>query len=413
LTRYDTDAIFQRENILAERFFSAEAEKTIVAWQHDILSRAKSNPALIKKTGLRYIFYKPEREVSAFRSIKLYKSMKNLIVFAMLAVALTIFNGCQKEELTDRQLTEDEVQPQDVVQPDVYVEDNFLVFANFHTLDSLKKELNSYRFDELKSFEEKMGFKSAFSYRKELLDRADKLSASEIENYLDEVCKLNYFDKDNKEFKYPFYNEGYAKILNTEGKVKIGKTFYKFENDFEILTPDLTGVEIDNIPKNLERKIQLDASLPILKSGEELESTLLRNDRLRCSLKLIREEFVVEDWIIVDGQIVWGVVGHKWEVYYRFYSYKQFTFYKSDRPTYFNWKTKQAQIGNNDDFWYLNYYNANPYTERSTVERALIHFVIYDSGLIQSQYSSNVSAVHVSDFWSDYMSYIHGTLIYP
>jgi len=337
---------------------------------------------------------------------------KNFGLFVVMAAIIATIGGCQKEELTDRRLT-DEAQPQEVVKPDVYLEDNYLVFADFHTLDSLKKELNSYQFDELKTFEEKMGFKSAFSYRKELLNKADKLPESEIENYLDEVCKLNYFDKHKKEFKYPFYNESYAKILNPEGKVKIGNTYYKFENDFEIVTPNLTGIEIENIPENLEHKIQLDASLPALKSGEELESTLLRNDRLRCSLKLIREEYVVYDWIIVNGQMVWGVAGHKWEVYYRFYSYKQYTFYKSDRPTYFNWKTKQAQIGGNDDFWYLNYYNANPYTERSTQEAALIHFQIYDSELIQSQYPVNVSAVQVSDFWSDYMSYMHGTLIYP
>jgi hypothetical protein len=51
------------------------------------------------RTGLQYLFYKPEREVSASHSIKLYKSMKNLILIAMTAVALTIFNGCQKVEL--------------------------------------------------------------------------------------------------------------------------------------------------------------------------------------------------------------------------------------------------------------------------------------------------------------------------
>ncbi|MGC9355913.1 MAG: hypothetical protein ACP5D9_18855, partial [Mariniphaga sp.] len=40
-------AQFFRENVLGERIFLAEAEKTIVAWQHNIVSGAKSNPALL------------------------------------------------------------------------------------------------------------------------------------------------------------------------------------------------------------------------------------------------------------------------------------------------------------------------------------------------------------------------------
>jgi len=40
--------------------------------KNKINSRAKSNP--FKRTGLQVLFYKPEWEVSAFRSIKLYKN---------------------------------------------------------------------------------------------------------------------------------------------------------------------------------------------------------------------------------------------------------------------------------------------------------------------------------------------------
>jgi hypothetical protein len=66
LTRYDTDTISREREFFRRDFFSAEAEKTIVAWQHDILSRAKSNPALCTNWSadqVASLFYKREREV--------------------------------------------------------------------------------------------------------------------------------------------------------------------------------------------------------------------------------------------------------------------------------------------------------------------------------------------------------------
>ena len=47
--------------------------------------------------------------------------IKKIGFFVVMAAIIAAFGGCQKEELTVRQLT-DEVQPQEVVQPDVYVE---------------------------------------------------------------------------------------------------------------------------------------------------------------------------------------------------------------------------------------------------------------------------------------------------
>lgn len=327
---------------------------------------------------------------------------------------IAAFGGCHKEELNNRQLTDDEAQPQVVVQPDMYVEDDYLVFKDFETLDSIKKELNTFSTNALQDFEAKQGFKSAFSYRQELLSKVEELSESQVLNYLNEISKQGYFDQTNQEFIYPFHNESYARILNPNGKLKIGKTFYRFEGTIQIIAPDLTGNEIMVDSKSLEQKIQLDTDFPQLKGGELLKETMLSDNRLRSLLQLKREQFNVYDWIIdpIDG-IVWGYVGVNWEVYYRFYSYKQFRLYKSDRPTYFNWKTKQARVGGNDGFWYLNYYNASPYLERSPSEKAIYYFVVYGSGLKQTYNIPNVSAINVSDFWSDYMSSFHGTLVYP
>ena len=284
-------------------------------------------------------------------------------------------------------------------------------FKNFEALDSLKKLLNNSPIETLAKFESEFKFKSAYTIRKEFMLRADEMSETEISRYLDEVYNKGYFDKENQFFVYPFYNESYSKVLNEEGKVKIGKTIYQFEGTIETIVPDLQKTDFKGEIKPL--RFNIDGKLPTLKGGEVLKSTMLSDNRLRCLLELKREGFVVQDWIIYNGEIVWGIVGHKWQIYYRFHSYKRYTLYQSDRPTYFNWKTQYALAGGNDDFWYQYYNNSNPPTERSTHETALYYHVTYDSGLIQSMYPVAVYSYVVSDFWSDYMMNFHGTLYYP
>lgn len=56
----------------------------------------------------------------------------------MVAVALTIFNGCQKDEL----VLIDE-QPLAVVKPDVYVENGYLVLKDLNVVDRVMKTLNN------------------------------------------------------------------------------------------------------------------------------------------------------------------------------------------------------------------------------------------------------------------------------
>ena len=60
--------------------------------------------------------------------------MKKLVLLAMVATVLTIFNGCQKDELVS-QLADEQLQA--AVKPDVYVEGDYLVFKDFEVLDSL------------------------------------------------------------------------------------------------------------------------------------------------------------------------------------------------------------------------------------------------------------------------------------
>jgi hypothetical protein len=51
--------------------------------------------------------------------------MKKLVLLAMVATVLTIFNGCQRDELVS-QLADEQLQS--AVKPDVYLENGYLAF---------------------------------------------------------------------------------------------------------------------------------------------------------------------------------------------------------------------------------------------------------------------------------------------
>jgi hypothetical protein len=309
----------------------------------------------------------------------------------------------------------------------MYVEGDYLVFKNFEVLDSLSKELNNKSDETIKSFESRIGFKSAYSYLKEIKTKAESLSVPEIPSFIEATVKKGYFNKESNDFVYPFINESYAAILNPEGKVQIGKTIYRFEGATQIITADLSGVENGKDIKNVEKRISLDTNIKQLKAGDiTLKEVLVgTSGSLRCKLEFKRDYIVLTDWIIVNGQLVEGTVGYTWRYYHRFYSYSQGKIFKSDRDTYFNWKTKQLQIGNDllsppnilpeIRYPYLNYYNANPYTERSTALKAVYTFVVYEGTTLTPAPGNppTVYNINISDFWSDYISTIHGDLTYP
>jgi len=86
--------------------------------------------------------------------------IKKIGFFAVMAAIIATIGGCQKEELTDRQLT-GEVQPQVVVQPDVYLENGYLTFKNIEAVDSIILLLNKMTTSEKETWENQLGFKSA------------------------------------------------------------------------------------------------------------------------------------------------------------------------------------------------------------------------------------------------------------
>lgn len=71
--------------------------------------------------------------------------MKKLVLCAIAVLALSIFYGCQEDELISQLADE---QPQAVVKPDVYVENGYLVFKSKDVYDSIRFIVEKYEPEE-------------------------------------------------------------------------------------------------------------------------------------------------------------------------------------------------------------------------------------------------------------------------
>jgi len=89
--------------------------------------------------------------------------MKKLLLFAMIIVALGIFNSCEKsDELIDQSIDEKLL---DATKPDVYSENGYLVVKSFEAADSLRLMLQNISLEEQSIWENEIGLKSAKMFR--------------------------------------------------------------------------------------------------------------------------------------------------------------------------------------------------------------------------------------------------------
>gem|GEM_PF-1280010 len=186
----------------------------------------------------------------------------------MALVALTVFNGCQKEELTDRQLTDEEVQPQEVVQPDVYVENGYLAFKNMEAVDSVIRMFNGMTPKEFELWENQIDFKSARSEFEALFEEYENLKS-----YSDFVAfkkrnkdKLLFNDNDENDcsIDYPYATKYFTPVLNNKGICKIGNTIMKFTKDNQIAILDGDVNKLRNLSAYMNDEMVI--TMPKLKS---------------------------------------------------------------------------------------------------------------------------------------------------
>lgn len=324
----------------------------------------------------------------------------------MVAMALTVFNGCRKDEPVPQVADE---QLQDAVKPDVYVEDDYLVFKDFEAFDSLTYLLNSSSIEFIKNFEKSLGFKSAFSYRQEIMEKLEKMTPTETSSFLKSLINEGYFDLQSQEFTYPFYNETRAVVMNPNGKFKIGKTYYKFEGYVQTVSPELNGVTVNDDLENFTKEINHNAFASQLKSATILFNNTTAGGQQRLTMRVLRENIAVYDWIIYKGEIVWGIIGYYWNVSLRFHSWRQRSLSKSDENIYFHYIKRHNVIGGNQiitnegstNLYYpfVNENPSNPFTETSPW-KAIYYLPLYETGLNPGINSPTIYNIDF-DCWSD------------
>lgn len=162
--------------------------------------------------------------------------MKKLIVLSIVALLLTIFNACQKDDLVNKS-SEDQLQ--ELTKPDVYSENGYLVFRSIEVVDSVIRMLSHMSDEEKYAWEELYNIKSARSEFEKIFKEYEKIESYDEflmfkREYVDKL-KFNESDPEDCSIDYPFSTDYFVPVLNSEGIIKIGKSIVKYTKESHIV----------------------------------------------------------------------------------------------------------------------------------------------------------------------------------
>lgn len=270
---------------------------------------------------------------------------------AAIAMVLTVFNACTKDEL--------KTSPDEGIaktgKADVYLENDYLVVKNFEAVDSLKKTLQNKSLEEQASWENQLGLKSAKMLRAQASEKlASYQSQSDAENYIKELIKVGYFSMNDSSMCYPFYNHSWDCVLNEKGVIKIGDVLYCFKKDAEVAILDGSAKTLNLYLSNGNN---LDNSKIKLFPFEKLKSTtpttygLVKNINQSTSSKRFTLGLFWEPvWITVKdvyGNDVTVQSGNMYQLY--FHNETKSLWWWNDNRTYFYNRHISLDLGGNYD----------------------------------------------------------------
>lgn len=259
-------------------------------------------------------------------------------------MGLTVFNACTKDELKENDYGSKE---QTIKKASVYFENDYLVFKNIETLDSLKKVLSSNGINSQIFREQNKNFISAFDYRSMANDQLMKFTSEDQANhFIQKLINKEYFNSEDSCLTYPFNMISWESILNPQGIVKIGSVLYCFQKDKQICIMDgkketlesyLKG-EVKSDEKNI-RVITFASAFQFIRGnnfGQSLNEVVARSGKRKSTISLIYDAvYMPNDNVYVN------------HAYYEFYFHQQkksVAWWNDDR-TYFHWYPASLQFG--------------------------------------------------------------------
>lgn len=157
---------------------------------------------------------------------------------AVIAMVLTVFNACTKDEL--KTLPEDGLAK--TSNADVYLENGYLAFKDMNAVDSTINVLSKMSRQEKDAWEQRIGLKSARAEFDNYFDEYQKLTT--IEELLKfraqhgDHLNFNEFDETDYSIDYPFLRTFLFPLLNQNGIVKIGQSVFKYTKEKRIIILD-------------------------------------------------------------------------------------------------------------------------------------------------------------------------------
>ncbi|MDP2890863.1 MAG: DUF4848 domain-containing protein [Bacteroidota bacterium] len=166
---------------------------------------------------------------------------------AVIAMVLTVFNACTKDEL---KTTPDEGIAK-TGKADVYLENGYLAFKNMNVVDSVMNVLNSMSRQEKDVWEQKIGLKSARAEFNQIFDEYEKLTTKEEflkfkAKYADKL-KFNEMDESDCSIDYPYECSYYRSIMNNKGIFKVGLSLCQYTRENQIIVLDGDMKKLENL----------------------------------------------------------------------------------------------------------------------------------------------------------------------
>lgn len=164
--------------------------------------------------------------------------MKKLMFLVAIAIVLTVFNGCQKDELK----TAPDEGIAKTSKSDVFLENGYLAFKNMNAVDSVMNVLAQMSRTEKDAWEQKIGLKSARYEFDKLFDEYDKLASYEefvkFKAKYSKQLKFNEMDETDCSIDYPYVCSYYRTIMNYKGIFKVGLSLCQYTNENQIIVLD-------------------------------------------------------------------------------------------------------------------------------------------------------------------------------